>query len=102
EIHIDPDKIYEEAGQIYKGKFWLEASKAGFMKCLDTYKGGIHLVYGEHDKYVSQENRTKVITRVKAKNQPVMVLPGQDHSPWDFDMAQEVYQEELTFLKKYL
>lgn len=97
-----PEEIFEEAGQKYKGKFWMEARNADFFKCLSEYNGKIHLVYGENDKYISQELRNKVIDIVKAKNQPTMVLKGQDHSPWEFGVAQEVYKEELALLKSSL
>jgi hypothetical protein len=92
----------EEGGQKYKETFWEEARDANFFKCLNDYQGGIHLVYGENDKYISEELRNHVIEAVMKKDQPYMVLPGQDHSPWDFDVAQNVYQEELAFLKKYI
>lgn len=94
-----PEEVFEEAGQKYKGKFWLEARNADFFKCLYEYDGKIHLVYGENDRYISQELRDKVINTVKAKNQPVMVLKGQDHSPWEYDLCQEIYKEELELLK---
>ena len=31
-----------------------------------------------------------------------MILKGQDHGPWEFDVAQAVFKEELIFLHKYL
>jgi len=31
-----------------------------------------------------------------------MVLPGEDHSPWEFVVAQLIYEEEIEFLKKHL
>lgn len=98
----EAEEIFEEGGQKYKGKFWLEAKEADFFKCLDNYKGRIHLVYGENDKYISQELRDKAINAVKAKNEPVVVLKGQDHSPWEFALAQEVYKEELKLLQSSL
>jgi hypothetical protein len=94
--------VSEEAGQKYPISFWQEAKNADFFQCLHGYQGGIHLVYGENDKYISEELRNKVIEEAKEKNQPHMVLPGQDHSPWEFDIAQKVYQEELAFLKKFI
>lgn len=99
---VDPEKIYEEDGQKYKGSFWTEAAAADFCGALDKYHGGIHLVYGEHDKYVAKELREKTIAKVQAKGQPYMILPGQEHSPWDFDLAQQVYQEEISFLSQYI
>ncbi len=96
------NEIGEEGGQKYRETFWQEARDADFFQCLQGYQGGIHLVYGENDKYISQQLRNQVIEEVKKKNQPFMVLPGQDHSPWEFDIAQKVYQEELAFLKKYI
>jgi len=98
----EPNKIYEEGGQKYKGTFWQEARDSNFFDCLARYEGGIHLVYGETDKYISEELRQQVISKVAEKGQPYMILDGQDHSSWDFDVAQKVYKEELNFLKKYL
>lgn len=97
-----PEEIFEESGQRYKGLFWMEARDADFFKCLNDYKGKIHLVYGENDRYISQELRDKVINVTKAKSQPVMILRGQDHSPWEFNTTQEVYKEELKLLKSSL
>ena len=96
------DVIYEEEGQKYKGVFWQEAKDTDFFACLDKFKGAIHLVYGEKDRYVSQEQRNQVIEKVKAKKQPVMILKDQDHSPWEYELAQNVYEQELRFIKKYL
>lgn len=95
------DEVFEEAGQKYRGKFWKEARQANSFKCLEEYKGGIHLVYGEKDRYVSKELRERVIEIVKKKRQPYMVLKGQDHSPWEYDLAQDVYRQELVKLKEY-
>lgn len=97
-----PDEIFEEGGQKYKGRFWMETRDANFFKCLNDYKGAIHLVYGENDRYISLELRHKVIDIVKAKGQPTKVLKGQDHSPWEYDLCQEVYKEELELLNKYV
>lgn len=93
--------IGEEAGQKYPESFWQEVRDADFFECLNKYSGGIHLVYGEHDKYVSQDLRDQVIDVVKNKKQPYLILPGQDHSPWDFDVAQSVYTAALKFLEGY-
>lgn len=100
-VSVEPNKVYEEGGQKYKGGFWLEAKEANFFGALENYPGGIHLVYGENDKYVSEELRKQTIEAVKSKNQSHMILPKQDHSSWDYDEAQKVYEEEINFLKKY-
>lgn len=95
EFEVDPNKIYEEAGQKYYGRFWTESKNSNFFKCLDEFKGGVHLVYGEKDKFISQNLRNKVIDLVKSKGEEYMVLKGQDHSPWEHDIAQEVYRQEF-------
>ena len=51
--------------------------------------------------YISKELRDEAIKRVQEKGQPVMVLEGQNHSPWKYDICNEVYNEELKFLDKY-
>ncbi len=94
------NEIIEEGGQKYKGKFWKEAQNTNFFECLEVYNGKIHLVYGENDKYISKDLRDKVFEIVKRKGESCMVLEGQDHSPWSFDAAQEVYKEELAKLKE--
>ncbi len=96
------EEIFEEDGQKYKGRFWIEAKEADFFKCLKDYNGGIHLVYGEKDRYISQELRNKVVDMVKEKKLRVKILKGQEHSPWEYDLCQEIYSEELEFIKKYI
>ena len=98
-VNVNPDEIYEEGGQKYKGKFWIEARDANFFDALEKYPGGIHLVYGESDKFISQELRDKAIQIVKEKGQPFMILKGQDHSSWEFEKSQEVFKEELELIK---
>jgi esterase/lipase len=97
----DREEVFEEGGQKYKGRFWQEAKDSNSFKCLEEYTGGIHLVYGEIDRYVSKDLRERVIEIVKKKGQPYMVLKGQDHSPWEFNLVQEVYKEEIKKLKEY-
>lgn len=95
------EEIFEEEGQKYKGKFWQEAKQADFLACLRNFKRGMHLVYGEYDRYVSKEERNKVIAEVKRKSQQILILKGQNHSPWKYDAAQNVYREELKILQKW-
>src|ERR1035437_1144475 len=97
----DYEEVFEEGGQKYKGRFWKEARDESAFKCLEEYTGGLHLVYGEEDRYVSKDLRERVIKIVKKKGEPYMVLKGQDHSPWEFDLVQEVYKQEIAKLKKY-
>lgn len=101
DIKVDSEKIYEEEGQKYYGKFWLEAKELNFFKCLKEYPGKIHLVYGEFDRYVDEESSKKVIEIIKKRGDEHMILKGQNHSPWQFDIAQKVYEKEIEFLGKY-
>jgi hypothetical protein len=93
------NEIDEEEGQVYRNSFWQEAHDADFFKCLDEYRGAIHLVYGESDKFVYQELRDQVIEKIIEKRQIHMILAGQDHSPWKHDLCQEVYKKELELIK---
>jgi esterase/lipase len=97
----DPNKINEEEGQKYKESFWKEAFETNFYKNLKEYEGGIHLVYGEEDKYINKELRDETVKLVRAKGQPTMILKGQNHSPWKYDICIDVFKEELKFLDKY-
>ncbi len=94
----NPDEILEEGGQPYKASFWQEAKVANFFQCLNDYQGKIHLVYGEVDRYVSRELMDKTIQIVKDKGEEVLILPGQDHSPWAFTLVQDVYKQQLAKL----
>lgn len=95
------EKVLEEGGQKYIGKFWEEALQANTLNCLKKYKGGIHLVYGEKDRYISQKLRERFLEVVKKKGESYIVLKGQDHSPWEYNLVQKVYKEELAKLKEY-
>lgn len=100
----DPDDnntIYEEGGEQYRCRFWMEAQKANFFACLQSYTGGIHLVYGEHDRYISTRQRNQVKSYVQAKGQPILILSGHNHGPWEYASLQRIYQEELNKLKEH-
>ena len=99
-IVINSKEIYEEGGQKYRGSFWQEAKDSNFFKCLENYNGNIHLVYGETDKYVDENLKSKTIQIVRNKQQPVTIFKGQDHSPWEYDLALTVYKDEVTLLNK--
>ena len=102
ELAEPSEATYEEMGQKYHGAFWLEAKESEFFMCLDRFRGGILLVYGEKDRYISYELRQEVIDRVRSMGHKVMVLKGQDHSPWEYGLIQGVYTEGLALLDKYL
>lgn len=101
-VNPDPEEIFEEYAQKYKGKFWLEARDSDFFKCLDEFKGGVHLVYGEYDKYVEKESIQKTTEMVLEKGFTTTILKVQDHSPWTYDLVQKIYKEELELLNKYM
>ncbi|MBP9820315.1 alpha/beta fold hydrolase [Candidatus Woesebacteria bacterium] len=99
---IDEQKqLYEEAGQQFQASFWQEVYDGDFFKCLDAYQGKIHLVYGENDRFVTEELRTQVIQHVEDKKQAVMILQGQDHLAWEYDSCTRVFNTELEFLTEY-
>ena len=93
------EEVFEEGGQKYKGKFWIEAQGNEIFKSLEGYRGKIHLVYGENDKFISQELRDKTIQIIKDKGQQFMVLKEQNHSSWEFEKTQTVFKEELELIK---
>jgi pimeloyl-ACP methyl ester carboxylesterase len=100
-IKVDPEKIYVEGGQQYRGVFWEEAKKADLIGCLKKFDKRIHLVYGENDRYVKKELRELTIDTIsKKKNGEVMVLEGEDHSPWSSEHVDQVFNAELSLLKK--
>jgi esterase/lipase len=97
---LDPEAIYEENGELFKARFWQEAKQSKFFDALRRFKGGIHLVYGEHDIHITKELRQEVIEIVREKGQPVMTLSGQNHSLWPHDCLQKVFCDELKMLYK--
>ncbi len=98
----DENSISEEGGEKFYMSFWKEAFDMKFTSCLEEFAGKIHLVYGENDRYVSKELRDKTVDTVKKKNQEVMILKGQDHSPWEYELTEKVFTKEIDFLKKHL
>ena len=100
--HTDDKAISEEAGERFHMSFWNEARDMNFFESLDDYQGKIHLVYGKKDKYVSEDLRKKTINKILEKKQKVMILNGEDHSPWRYDTSQKVFKEEAVILSKYL
>lgn len=100
-VRVASEKIYEEGGQKYYGKFWVEAKEMNFLDNLKEYQGKVHLVYGEFDLYVDKRDRKKVIEIIKKRKDEYMILKGQNHSSWRFDIVQKVYEKEIEFLEKY-
>jgi esterase/lipase len=99
--NVNPEDTYEENGQIYKGKFWHEVGDFKIKERLKWFNGGIHLVFGETDKFVSELSRKEFRDIVESKKEDFMLLLGQGHSSWEYKWAQKVYQEEIKKLKKY-
>lgn len=97
---VIPEKVYEEGGQKYYGKFWQEAKDSDFFTCLEQFEGEVHLVYGEDDRYIKPELRQQVIDLAKEKGAQVEVLPGEDHSPWKYESAQKTMRKHIEFLKE--
>ncbi len=93
-------QLFEERGQQFHASFWQEVYDAGFFQCLQRYSGKMHLVYGEHDRFVSEDLRSKVIQAVSDKRQSVLILEGQDHMMWEYAVCDQVFEVELELLKK--
>lgn len=65
------------------------------------FQGQIHLVYGETDRFVSPQLKQRVIDSVKDKKQPIMILAGQDHMMWDYEISEKIFKTELNLIKEY-
>jgi len=52
-----------------------------------NYQGGIHLVFGESDRYISEASRNEFKEIVQSKGEDYLMLLGQDHSDWEFKWA---------------
>lgn len=98
-VSVQPNEIFEEEGQKYRGVFWNEAREQNFFDCLSTFTGKVHLVYGEEDRYISQDLRERVIAAVRNRSGEVMLLPNEDHSRWRYETARRVMEEEMRILK---
>ena len=100
-VASNSSEFQEEEGQLYPERFWAEARDAGFFTSVAQYPGGLHLVYGEHDRYVSPEDKRSVIDAVRATGGELLELPGEDHSPWAYASAQRVFDAQLSFLNRH-
>jgi pimeloyl-ACP methyl ester carboxylesterase len=99
-ITVKPEKIYEENGEKYYGKFWQEAKASNFFNCFEQFQAKIHLVYGEKDRYIKPELQQQVIDLANKKGALVDILPGEDHSPWQYDTAQLIMKKHIQLLKE--
>lgn len=99
---IESNRIYEEGGQKYYGKFWNEERTRNIFSSIEKYRGAVHLTFGEEDRYTEQHLREKLITLIKNKGGKVDILKGEDHGPWQYDTAQKLYTDELEFLEANL
>jgi pimeloyl-ACP methyl ester carboxylesterase len=97
---VIPEKVYEEGGQKYYGKFWQEAKDSDFFSCLEQFEGKIHLVYGEDDRYIKPELRQQVIDLANKKGAQVDILSGEDHSPWKYESALDMMRKHVELLKE--
>lgn len=97
---VIPEKVYEEGGQKYHGKFWQEAKDSDFFSCLEQFDGMVHLVYGEEDRYIKPALRQQVIDLAKEKGAQVDILSGEDHSPWNFENAQMIMKKHIELLRE--
>lgn len=52
--------------------------------------------------FISKELRDKVINAVKNNKQQCMILKGQGHMGWEYNVCEKVFKTELTFIKNYL
>jgi pimeloyl-ACP methyl ester carboxylesterase len=96
----NPEEVYDEEGQRYRGRFWEEASQADFFRALERYSGAIHLVYGQRDSFISEEIRGRVMELVHEKGGSHMVLPGEGHSSWGWEACESVYERERALLRE--
>jgi dienelactone hydrolase len=96
-------ELEEEEGQLYPPTFWSEARDARFVECVASYPGGIHLVYGERDRFTSESQRRRAVDAVsRSPGNEVMVLEDEDHSSWRYASAQRVFEAQRAFLKRYV
>lgn len=95
-----PDRVFEEGGQKYYGKFWQETRDSDFFSCFEKFEGKIHLVYGENDRYVKPELRQQLIDRANEKGAQVKILSGEDHSPWKLENVREIMEQHIKLFKE--
>lgn len=98
DLEVKADKIYEEDGEKYYGRFWLEMMDCDFFACLGKFKNPIHLVYGDEDRYISSALRLDTIKAVANKGGKVLILADEDHSPWKYKNALTVMKEEIELI----
>lgn len=67
-IRVSGEAVYEESGQKYYGKFWNEAKESEILSCIREYRGKMHLVYGEKDRYVDKRDIKEVIKIVRRRS----------------------------------
>ncbi len=63
-------------------------------------------MYGEYDSYISEELREQTVGKVRQKRSGCINIEGlwlySGLSPWEYDVAQNVYHMQIAKLKQYL
>jgi pimeloyl-ACP methyl ester carboxylesterase len=97
----DPRGFVEEGGQRVSNDFWRQAHRAAIPEQLVDVSARCYFVFGTADEYVSEQNRSAVITQMKPFDR-VDVFDGYPHSAWTFEQAEDIIQRSTNFLEEHL
>jgi dienelactone hydrolase len=93
----DPRGFVEEGGQRVSNEFWREAHGAGIPEKLAGVSAPCYLVFGTADEYVSEQNRSALLSRMKPLDRSD-VFDGYPHSAWTFEQAADIIERSTSFL----
>lgn len=89
----------EEAGQIVRAEFWLEAHKAEIKHKIGEVTAPMYIVQCSNDEYVSLENQ-KAVTDNATSGHLVEMFEGYNHSTWTSDQATVIIKQSVDFIVK--
>ncbi|WP_298805402.1 alpha/beta fold hydrolase [uncultured Pseudokineococcus sp.] len=64
-LDVGPDDVLEEAGQLVRGRYWLEAREADVAACLRRVACPAYIVQGTGDALVDEANRHAIATAAR-------------------------------------
>lgn len=96
-VGFTANKILEEAGQLVRGRYWIEAREANVAERLGQVRCPAFIVQCEADALVDEANR-QAIEKAAPPNHVIDTYAGLPHSAWTYQQSTAILQRSVGFL----
>ncbi|WP_298993281.1 alpha/beta hydrolase [uncultured Pseudokineococcus sp.] len=97
-LDVGPDDLLEEAGQLVRARYWLEAREADVAACLRRVACQAYVVQCTEDALVDDANR-HAIEAAARDHHVVDTWTGLPHSAWTHQQSTEIIERSVTFAR---